>query len=72
MTVSPVWRGTAWPLEQADDACELDWSTLAHSGHNGMWLIVLGLSWWFVAEPTSAPLLELAEDVAWALEMMTP
>ncbi|THH21054.1 hypothetical protein EUX98_g8460 [Antrodiella citrinella] len=73
MTISPAWRGSSWPLQQVRTRTRpRDWETVAHTGPNGMWLVLLGLSWWFVAAPTSAPLRELIQDVTWALDMMTP
>ncbi|THH15406.1 hypothetical protein EUX98_g9471 [Antrodiella citrinella] len=51
MTLSPSWRGTAWPLKKPKDARSREWGTLLHTGPNGIWLVVLGLSWWLSAAP---------------------
>lgn len=50
--IQPLWReGDIWPMTHSvlNDA---DWATLHHGGANGLFLVLMTLSWWGVEIPS--------------------
>lgn len=67
--LQPSWRDTAnWPFDRAISGDE-DWCTLRWGGSNGVFLILLSLSWWWTQESgnTRQSANDAVQDVCWAL-----
>lgn len=75
----PKWRGAVdanWPLPQVLLEPSNDWSVLRRGGASGMFLVVMGLSWWYSAvlqsgQKDALPEVLLAiDDVLWVLKQI--
>ena len=70
--LQPPWRDTSsWPLARVEVGD--DWSALRRGSHNGVYLVVLGLSFWVssVEDPkTDDELCQLLVDFHWVLMRM--
>lgn len=69
--LQPAWRiqGT-WPLGREVPADE-DWSILRRGGNNGLFLVVMCLSWWGTTAKSKndrATFEAAKQDVVWVLE----
>ena len=66
----PKWRDTSkWPFVQ-EDAGDGDWGDLADGGKDGLFLAVVSLGWWVLAQdaPEDSKVNEAIEDVTWVIK----
>lgn len=62
-----------FPLQQPADLDGFDWSPLQHSGQNGLFLVLLGLSWWMAAKKKVLYHVTVCiEDLIWVLDHVPP
>lgn len=65
----PEWRNTGeWPFEQ-EDAVGHQWGDLPDGGKDGIFLILVSLGWWVLAQGSSQDprVGEAITDVAWVV-----
>ncbi len=68
-------EGAVWPLLRNAPADAAAWSALRRGGCNGIFMVLMCLSWWFasLSEGDDTSELQLAvEDVTWACTTMVP
>ena len=66
----PKWCDTSeWPFVQ-EDAGDGDWGDLADGGKDGLFLAVVSLGWWVLAQdaPKDLKVNEAIEDVTWVIK----
>lgn len=69
--LQPTWRGPKdkWPMSRS--APNDSWETLIRGGHNGLFLVVLALSWLpSLGTFSDSTVDELVDDVLWAMQQM--
>jgi len=69
-TLQPSWRSGGPELLHRDCPADADWKVLQRGGSNGIFIVVMCLSWWGKAatSPKDRELFNAAvDDVAWVL-----
>jgi hypothetical protein len=74
VSMQPEWRnnGDVWPPTREHSGYE-EWAILASGGSNGLFLVILSLSWWAKADLTDNTrevLLSAIEDVQWVIDQI--
>lgn len=69
--LQPDWRGDHFPFERSE-TCFKDWGGLCVGSRNGVFVVVLALSWakWAIQGELHGELDEMIDDVYWTLYMM--
>lgn len=70
LATQPKWRDTTeWPLAQ-EEATTRNWGDLAEGGKDGLFLAVVSLGWWVLAQDTSedSKVDEAIKDITWVIK----
>ena len=68
----PDWRSVeTWPCPKDDPGTE-DWGSLFSSGKDGLYIVVMSLSWWAHAlDPAvDSKIYDAVSDVSWVMEQL--
>ena len=72
--MQPEWRGDENGMLKQDTPADEDWLALKKGGSAGMYIIVVGLSWWVKAQTTddsdSVNVWSVVADLSWVFHQM--
>ena len=64
-----------WPLARIAPADADDWAAVKRGGCNGVFMVVMALSWWLAeskgGDGDLADVFDAVSDVSWVLDMIT-